>query len=227
MEDFHAGRQRGRRYRKRKEELLELIWTLRERKENTLEELLKLSRDSEAEFLISEMERDGLIEIKDGELELKGMGEEIARNIIRRHRLAELLLTEILEASDESAHSHACEFEHILNPEITDSICTLLGHPPTCPHGKPIPPGECCKKYKKEVKPLVIPLTELEIGRDAKIVFITPKEHSTLDKLSILGVLPGSIIRLHQKVPAVVIKVGETDLALDESIARKIFVKRV
>lgn len=214
-------------YRKRKEELLEIIWTLTERGEKTLETLLQTSRDREAERMLEEMSEDELLEIKDGRIELSGRGQEIARGVIRRHRLAEVLLTEILEASDESAHSQACEFEHILNPEITDSICTLLGHPPTCPHSKSIPPGECCRKYKKEVEPLVIPLTELEVGREAKIVFMTPKQHRTLDKLSTIGIVPGSSVKLHQKAPALVVRSGETELAFDERTARNIFVKRV
>lgn len=215
-----------RRKRKRKEELLELTWTLGEREKGDLSSLLDASRDRDAEELFYGMQDEGLVEIEEGKVRLTSEGKEIARNVIRRHRLAEVLLTEILEASDESAHSQACEFEHILNPEITDSICTLLGHPPACPHGKSIPPGECCKKFRREVEPLVVPLDELEIGSDARVVFMTPREHTTLDKLSIMGLVPGRKIRLHQKTPALVVRVGETDLALDQKTARSIFVKR-
>ena len=44
-----------------------------------------------------------------------------------------------------AVETNACTFEHILSPEVTDRICTFLGHPKTCPHGSPIPPGECCQ----------------------------------------------------------------------------------
>jgi len=48
--------------------------------------------------------------------------------------------------SESEIEQQACKFEHILSPEATDKICTFLGHPRTCPHGAPIPPGQCCGK---------------------------------------------------------------------------------
>src|SRR6201997_2019041 len=72
-------------------------------------------------------------------------GRERAGSIIRRHRLAERLFTDSLAMDSESEiEQQACKFEHILSPEATDKICTFLGHPRTCPHGAPIPPGACC-----------------------------------------------------------------------------------
>jgi DtxR family Mn-dependent transcriptional regulator len=70
-----------------------------------------------------------------------------ARIVIRRHRLAERLFIDVLSIRDEhEVEESACKFEHILSPEVTDSMCALLGHPTECPHGSPIPPGECCPK---------------------------------------------------------------------------------
>src|ERR1700756_4254520 len=72
-------------------------------------------------------------------------GRARAGSIIRRHRLAERLFTDSLAMDSESEiEQQACKFEHILSPEATDKICTFLGHPRTCPHGAPIPPGPCC-----------------------------------------------------------------------------------
>jgi putative ABC transport system ATP-binding protein len=72
-------------------------------------------------------------------------GEARARDVIRRHRLAERLFMDVLNIHDEAEiEASACKFEHILSPEVTDRICTLLGHPDGCPHGSPIPHGECC-----------------------------------------------------------------------------------
>src|ERR1700724_2139850 len=85
--------------------------------------------------------------IGDGSLivELTPRGRERAGSIIRRHRLAERLFTDSLAMDSESEiEQQACKFEHILSPEATDKICTFLGHPKTCPHGAPIPPGLCC-----------------------------------------------------------------------------------
>jgi putative ABC transport system ATP-binding protein len=78
-------------------------------------------------------------------VELTPRGRDRAGNIIRRHRLAERLFTDSLAMDSESEiEQQACKFEHILSPEATDKICTFLGHPRTCPHGAPIPPGACC-----------------------------------------------------------------------------------
>jgi putative ABC transport system ATP-binding protein len=85
--------------------------------------------------------------VGDGTLivELTPRGRERAASIIRRHRLAERLFTDSLAMDSESEiEQQACKFEHILSPEATDKICTFLGHPRTCPHGAPIPPGPCC-----------------------------------------------------------------------------------
>lgn len=72
-------------------------------------------------------------------------GRKRAEDVIRRHRLAECLFTQTFHVHDEKeVAEQACRFEHILSPEATDSICTFLGHPRTCPHGSPIPAGECC-----------------------------------------------------------------------------------
>jgi putative ABC transport system ATP-binding protein len=76
---------------------------------------------------------------------LTSRGRNRAGSIIRRHRLAERLFTDSLAMDSESEiEQQACKFEHILSPGATDKICSFLGHPRTCPHGAPIPPGPCC-----------------------------------------------------------------------------------
>jgi putative ABC transport system ATP-binding protein len=78
-------------------------------------------------------------------VEMTHRGRERAGNIIRRHRLTERLFTDSLHMESETEIAEqACKFEHILSQEATDKICTFLGHPKTCPHGAPIPPGPCC-----------------------------------------------------------------------------------
>ena len=73
-------------------------------------------------------------------------GRQRAEDVIRRHRLAERLFMQTFKVSDEQeVEQQACKFEHILSPEVTDRICTFLGHPETCPHGSPIPRGACCR----------------------------------------------------------------------------------
>jgi putative ABC transport system ATP-binding protein len=72
-------------------------------------------------------------------------GRKRAEDVIRRHRLAERLFVQTFRVQNEKeVAEQACKFEHILSPEVTDSICSFLGHPRTCPHGSPIPAGPCC-----------------------------------------------------------------------------------
>jgi DtxR family Mn-dependent transcriptional regulator len=209
------------------EELLELIWTLREEGVSDLDQLLGTAQDIEARYILRLMIKDDLFQVEGNRMVLKELGEEKAREIIRRHRLTERLLSEIFEMSEQEVEEEACKLEHILSPGVTDSVCTFLGHPPTCIHGKPIPRGECCTKFKKEMKPLVIPLEEMGLGEEGRIVFIAPKSHQRLDRLSTLGIVPGSIVRMHQKNPSHVLQIGETFLALDRDIVKDIYVKKV
>ncbi len=99
--------------------------------------------------LIATLTRIGLVTVEDGEEQFTPAGEARARNVIRRHRLAERLFMDVLSIRDEvEIESSACKFEHILSPDVTDRICTLLGHPLACPHGSPIPQGECCAEKR-------------------------------------------------------------------------------
>jgi DtxR family Mn-dependent transcriptional regulator len=72
-----------------------------------------------------------------------------------------------------------------------------------------------------------MPMTDLDPGSRGRIVFIAPKDHSRMDRLSSLGIVPGTEVSLHQKKPAFVIRIGETELALDTEIAGEIYVKEL
>src|SRR4030043_358398 len=210
----------------RVDELLELIWTLREKGVSDIDQLLETVQDVEARSILRLMVRDDLFEIEGNRIVLKDRGEEKARELVRRLRLTERFFSELFEMSEEEVEEEACKLEHILSPAVTESVCTFLGHPPTCIHGKPIPRGECCAKFKKEMKPLVSPLEELGLSEEGRIVFIAPRSHQRLDRRSTLGIVPGRIVRMHPKNPSHVLQIGETTLALDRDIVRNIYVKR-
>jgi len=210
------------------EEILELIWTIGEENEQVEKDLLLKKIDMpEAEHKLKALIQEDYVKIRDNQVELTKKGRADARLIIRRHRLAERLLHDVLEVKEDTMDSSACKFEHFLDEEVTTSICTLLGHPVSCPHGKAIPPGECCGKANKEIRPVVMPVTELRSGDRAKISYIVTRYHERLDRLSSMGLLPGVQIRLHQRQPTYVIQMGETQIALDTAIARDIYVRLV
>lgn len=207
------------------EEILETIWTLKEQGVHHRQDIIHDTDERGVGFALREMEKEGLIIRSGPEVHLTDKGEKYAEEVIRRHRLAERLLKDLLQLDQDQYEYMACEFEHILNPKVTESVCTFLGHPPTCPHGKPIPRGDCCKTFRKDVKPLIRPLIDLELGESGLITYITTFQHKRLDRLSALGVIPGNRIKLHQKKPSFIIQIDETNIALESSIAEEIFVR--
>ncbi len=128
------------------DEVLEHLWTRQESQDHVE------SHDfTEMQWrrLIATLARIGLVKVENGQEKFTAAGEERARNVIRRHRLAERLFMDILSIRDEAEiESSACKFEHILSADVTDRICTLLGHPTACPHGSPIPHGDCCTEKR-------------------------------------------------------------------------------
>lgn len=158
---------------------------------------------------------------------LSDEGERRARGIVRRHRLAEILFAQVLEVEAREAERSACELEHTLSESVVDRVCTFLGHPPACPHSKPIPQGDCCKVFTRQVEPLITRLVDIPIGSSGNVVFIAPKSVQRLNRLAAFGVVPGSQLRLIEKKPSVIFACGQTSIAVEEEIGREIYVKRI
>lgn len=208
------------------DEILEMMWALREKGIKSYSKVVEEINDINAPDVIGKMESAGLVTVSGDNIGFTEKGEGRSRDLIRRHRLAERLFHDVLDVSMQETEDTACEIEHFLSPSVTESVCSFLGHPPTCPHGKPIPRGDCCSRYKA-VRPLVMQLKDLDIGIEARIVFIVPKEEARIDRLTSMGVVPGSIIKLKQKRPSFILKIDETSLAIDPVIAEEIYVKKI
>lgn len=213
--------------RERIDEALELIWVLDEEGHNDLDRFTISSDDEDTGLLIETLLSEDLAKIKEGKIVLTEKGYRKAKGLTRRQRLAERLFADVFELPDDSVVADACKVEHILSEELTESVCTFLGHPPTCPHGKPIPRGECCKKFKVEVTPVVTRLSEFEVGATGKITFIVPSDATRINRLNSLGITAGSVVRLVQKVPSCVLQIDETTVALDPEIAKEIYLKNI
>jgi len=208
------------------DEILECIWVAIEERDTTTTETLYKKFDNETiGTVLPEMVDRGLITILDSEVKLTETGQKEATSIIRRHRLAERLLNDVLGVSDDVFERGACQFEHFINEGITASICTLLGHPTVCPHGKKIPPGECCSHTKRKLQPVFGPLSRLRTGIKAKVVYISTASQESSEWLSSIGVVPGLTFTVHHRKPSLVIRFGETQLALDDDIANYIYVR--
>ncbi|MBI5101624.1 MAG: metal-dependent transcriptional regulator [Nitrospirae bacterium] len=213
--------------RERTEESLELIWVLREEGHDDLAHFRANSDDADNEQLLGVLARDGLITVEGNTVLLTEAGHARARGLVRRQRLAERLFTDVFEMPDEKVLDDACKVEHILSEELTESVCTFLGHPPLCPHGKPIPRGECCKKFRIDVVPVVTRLSDFEVGASGKITFIVSTDPSRINRLNSLGIAAGSVIKYIQKTPSCILQIDETTVALDPDIAKEIFLKKI
>ncbi len=169
--------------------------------------------------------RGGLAERSDGVLGLTPAGRAEAAGVIRRHRLAERLLVDVLATEQTLLDEQACRLEHALYDGIDDSICTLLGHPQFCPHGKPIPPGECCRQMRQSVGRLIAPLSEMEVGQWGRIAYMRMSNPQHAEKLMAMGVMPGVLVTLRHRSPSYVFEAGYSQFTVDEQIAGDIFVR--
>jgi len=132
---------RAREYHPAFEEYCEAIFELHEDDVDVIQariaERLGVSRPAVSE-MIRRMEHEGLVEI-DRAVRLTPSGTRLAEQVVRRHRLAERLLTDILGLSWAEAHQEAGKWEHVISDNVETAIIRLLEDPTTCPHGNPIP----------------------------------------------------------------------------------------
>lgn len=180
----------------------------------------------ETDDIIKRLETENLIIETNGKIDFTDSGRKRASRIIRLHRLAERLLHDVLEIHGGAMHLSACEFEHIMSDDVEESVCTLLGHPRLCPHGSPIPAGECCNLQTSEARPIITTLDRLGAGDEVRISYIYTKDHALLHKLLSLGLVPGAVVKIHQKSPSMVLNIGSTTLALEEEVGKMIFARR-
>jgi len=152
-------------------------------------------------------------------------GRRIALRIIRKHRLSERLLTDLLNVEWERVHEAACKLEHSISDEIAKKIEKALGHPKTCPHGNPIP-TECGGIIEEKSRPL----NELELEERGIIAKITDEKRELLEYLNSLKVRPGKVVEVIEKAPLggpITIRIEGENHALSQEVASLIKVKAI
>lgn len=157
-----------------------------------------------------------------GNYTLTEKGKSFGEKIVRRHRLLERLLVDVLKMDWGIAHDEACRLEHGMSPEMEQCLMETLGNPKTCPHGNPIP-----GKGKEGFEDL--PLLELHPGEKGLIVRITEEERELLRYLASLGIFPGVEIEVQEIAPfggTRLISLGKTRYSISDEIARKIRVQK-
>ncbi len=206
------------------DEHIEQLWYMKEQGKTSLDFFRKSMKHDFDPLVVEELARRGLIEqsVDPAVIKLTADGEARACQLIRAHRLAERLIADVLGGGD--LEQVACEFEHTVSLELVNGICTLLGHPKECPHGMPIPEGDCCKLAKKAEFSFIIPLADLKLGESARIAYIHCKNDQQVHKLEGLCIRPGIVVKLHQNYPAHVIECEGASIALDREVVAHISV---
>ncbi len=206
-----------------KDEHIERLYNMKENQTDSIDVLKKAMNEGYDTAIIDELSSEDMVQLSQDSntIALTEKGTGYARQLIRAHRLAERLLYDVLGGDFESG---ACEFEHTVTPELVDSICILLGHPKTCPHGSPIPQGKCCEESCRTAQSSVVPLIELEVGQSARVAYINCKSDQQLHKIDSLCIRPGAIVTLHQRYPTYVVECEGSNIAMDEQIASNICV---
>jgi ABC-type glutathione transport system ATPase component len=130
---------------RRYDEVLVQMWTLAEEGRMPEAQRVRIPDVVDNRRTLLGMFESGLIFQPGETLEFTPRGRTRARDLVRRRRLAEVLFTSAMHVPEPQVELAACRMEHIIDPEVTSSICSFLGHPRMCPHGKPIPAGDCCE----------------------------------------------------------------------------------
>jgi DtxR family transcriptional regulator, Mn-dependent transcriptional regulator len=173
------------------EEYCEAIFELREDDVKVIQariaERLAVTRPAVSE-MVRRLDDEGLVTVEKNTISLTPKGEELAQTVVRRHRLAERFLTDVLELSWAEAHHEAGKWEHVISPTVEAAMTRLLGSPTTCPHGNPIPGSD----YQA---PEAKPLTSVAKGERFRVTRIPEELEFTPGLLEFLeqsSLVPGS-----------------------------------
>jgi DtxR family Mn-dependent transcriptional regulator len=157
------------------------------------------------------------------EAELTAVGRQLAVATIRRHRIVERFLSDMLGYAWNEADRLAGAFEHDLPQEVEDRLFVALHRPATCPHGFPIPAPEVAEI------PVLPELYALEPGDVAVVAVPGSTDPDVVEFLATLGLRPGVSVEVIEKHPfdgPIVLRVDGKDRTVGEKIARQIFVRR-
>src|SRR4030067_1525584 len=211
----------------RTEEYLEYIYKLQEMHESAttskLADRLELSPSSVSEML-KQLEQKGLVEYAEKGVILAKEGELKAKKVIRKHRLSERLLTDILGFKWDKVHEEACRLEHDISPEMEEKIEEKLGNPKTCPHGYPIP-----DKDGLIVRDNTVKLSELKANEKGVIRSVFEENSEMLQYLGSLGLYPETEVEVKSVAPfggPILIRVAGSEKSIGKELAEKLLVQR-
>jgi len=172
--------------------------------------------------MIRRLRDEGYVEEKDRPLLLTTRGRALAESVVRKHRLAERLLTDIIGLPWEKAHIEAGRWEHVISDEVEARLVEVLGNPTTCPHGNPIPGAGAARDD-------LTVLSESKQGDHVRLMRVTEQIEIDLDSLSYLsshGFIPGTEATVSSRAPdgTLILDLGPRTIALGPALAQQLFV---
>jgi len=211
------------------EEYIEALYKLEQNnttvKPSMLAHDLNISQPSVTE-MIKKLSDDGIVtQSRESGIKLTQKGIRSAARVVRRHRLSERLLTDIIGIPFEEVHEEACKLEHVISPDVEKNLELILNNPKTCPHGNPIPDIK-----GKTVSEALGRLSALKPKQKGIIEKITEEGRDFLKYLATLGLMPQMEVEVEQVAPfdgPLLIKVSGASYAIGREVASKIWVKKV
>lgn len=206
------------------EEYCEAIYELNEDKLDVIQariaDRLSVSRPSVSE-MIHRLETEGLVNLG-VHITLTIKGRALAESVVRRHRLAERFLTDVLQLSWSEAHVEAGKWEHVISPVAEAAMTRMLGEPTTCPHGNPIPGSDYLAEDTRELR-------SVEVGHAFTITRIPEALEfapGMLDYLEELEVLPGrtGVVRSSEPLGDMHIEISGHNVQLDAFASDRLLV---
>jgi DtxR family Mn-dependent transcriptional regulator len=207
------------------EEYLEVIYKLSlsgEVRPAQLAEALAVSAPTVTSTL-RRLETAALVTRPGGGVALTATGRMEALAIIRRHRLAERFLVDVLALPWEDAHEEACRLEHALSERVLGALEVYMDNPDVCPHGHPIPSATL-----KIAEPEGTPLSDLEVGMTGVVVSVPEDDDAVLAYFGSIEMRPGAALRVEEKAPfdgPLLVNVGGARVPVDRAMARRICVR--
>lgn len=174
--------------------------------------------------MVRRMEEKDLVSYKPYEgVSLTPRGHQRAEEIVRRHRLWERLLADVLDLPWDRVHEEACRLEHATSDLLEERLTAFLEQPLTCPHGRQLPGSETDQGQTTR-------LSRLQVGEQAQVIAVLCEETTFLRALDYMGLRPGAVFQVVEAEPAlhtVTVRVGNSHNAIATDIADQIVVRLI
>jgi len=184
---------------------------------------------------VARMERDGLVTVEgDRHLELTDEGLRLATRVMRKHRLAERLLTDVIGLDWELVHAEACRWEHVMSEAVERRLLELLDHPTESPYGNPIPglselgqePSEGFMEGVESLDSVVKQGADIRV-RIARISEEVQKDESLMAAMRRVGALPDKEVLVTQGAEGILVGSGGESAEIETELASHVFVRRL